>query len=115
MFRAHVLCWIAASILLGHGPAARAADIKPDIVVAADGSGNFQSVQAAIDSIPRRNTERRVIFIKNGTYTEKIRLENSCITLLGEDRAKTRLVWEINDPRNDPNANADRKGIASFN
>lgn len=88
---------------------------KPDLIVATDGSGNFSSVQAAIDSIPRGNTERRVIFIRNGTYTEHIRLERSFVTLLGEDRAGTRLVWEINDRRKDPNANADGKGIASFN
>jgi len=87
----------------------------PDLTVAPDGSGDFTSVQAAIDSIPRDNTERKIIFIKNGTYTEKLRIERSFVTLLGEDRAKTRLVWEINDPRNDPEANADRKGIASFN
>ncbi len=28
---------------------------------------------------------------------------------------KTRIVWEINDPRNEPNGNADHKGTASFN
>jgi pectinesterase len=89
--------------------------IKPDITVAQDGTGNFPSVQAAIDSIPKGNTERKIIFIKNGTYNEHIRLENSFLTLLGEDRTKTRIVWEINDRRNDPNANVDRKGIASFN
>lgn len=88
---------------------------KPDITVAPDGSGDFSSVQAAIDSIPKENTERTIVFIKNGTYTEKLRIERSFVTLLGEDRARTRLVWEINDPRNDPKANADGRGIASFN
>ncbi len=42
--------------------------LSPDITVAADGSGDFKSVQAAIDSIPKTNTERKIIFIKNGTY-----------------------------------------------
>ncbi len=88
---------------------------KPDLVVAQDGTGNFKSVQAAIDSIPKSNTERVVIFIRNGTYNEHLRIEHSFLTLVGEDRKKTRLVWEINDPRRDPQANADRKGIASFN
>jgi pectinesterase len=100
-------------------PAARSAAgwsrIKPDIVVAQDGTGTFSSVQAAIDSIPANNRERTIILIKNGTYNEHVRVENSFLTLLGEDRAKTRIVWEINDPRNEPNGNADRKGIASFN
>src|SRR3954467_6401012 len=91
------------------------AALKPDLVVAQDGSGNFTSVQAAVDSLPKDNAERMIIFIRNGTYREHLRIERSFVTLLGEDRLKTRLEWEINDRRNDPNANADGKGTASFN
>lgn len=89
--------------------------LRPDIVVAQDGSGQFRSVQEAIDSVPSANTERTLIWIKNGTYNEHLQVERSFITLRGEDREKTRLLFEINDPRYDPQANADRKGIASFN
>ena len=96
-------------------PVAAASRLKPDLVVASDGSGDFQTVQAALDSVPTGNTERTVILVRNGTYNEHIRLERSFVTLLGEDRTKTRLVWEINDRRNDPNANSDHKGTASFN
>ena len=78
-------------------------------------------MQAALGSISKGNTERKIVLIKSGTYGEHIRLENSFLTLLGEDRLKTRIVWktrivcEINQRRDDPNANADRKGGASFN
>ena len=89
--------------------------IAPDLVVAADGSGDFTSVQAAIDSLPRDNAQRVIIFLRNGTYREHLRLDRSFVTLLGEDRRATRIVWEINDPRHDPAANADGKGIATFN
>lgn len=107
----------AAALILLMNVSARAVPARtaPDLVVAQDGSGDFLSVQAALDSIPKGNTERKIVFIKNGTYREHIRLENSCLTLSGEDRLKTRVVWEINDRRYDPNANADRKGGASFN
>lgn len=115
MLNGRVLFLLAALLSIAAAHASPWATLKPDLVVAADGTGEFRSVQAAIDAIPARNTERRVIFIRNGTYNEKIRLVNSFVTLRGEDRFKTRLVWEINDPRNDPNANADRRGIASFN
>ncbi len=67
---------------------------KP-VVVAADGSGQFRTVQAAIDSIPAGNAQRRVIFIKNGTYQEQLRLEKAFVTLRGEDRKKTRIEFEI--------------------
>lgn len=102
---------ISASV----GLASVAPPIRPDIVVARDGSGAFSSVQSAVDSVPRDNHERIIIFIKKGTYQEHLRIDRSFVTLLGEDRLGTRLVWEINDPRKDSNGNADRKGIASFN
>jgi pectinesterase len=89
--------------------------VKPDITVAQDGSGDFKSLQAAIDSIPKDNRERKVIFIRNGFYNEHIRIENSFLTLLGEDRKKTRIVWEINDERLRPDQHKDGKGIASLN
>lgn len=108
--QAVAFCLVISALALG-----APVPFKPDITVAPDGSGDFSSVQAAVDSIPPDNTERKIILIKNGTYTEKLRIERSFVTLLGEDRARTRLVWEINDPRNDPRANADGKGIASFN
>ena len=89
--------------------------LAPDLVVAADGSGDFTSVQAAFESIPRDNAQRVVIFLRNGTYREHLRLDRSFVTLVGEDRFKTRVVYEVNDRRYDPAANADGRGIATFN
>jgi PelA/Pel-15E family pectate lyase len=59
------------------------------ITVAADGSGNFKSIQDAINSLPADAKEQRVIFIKNGTYNEKIFIDKDLITLKGEDPEKT--------------------------
>ncbi|MDQ8180711.1 pectinesterase family protein [Pelagicoccus sp. SDUM812005] len=55
-------------------------------VVAADGSGEFASVQEAIDACPRNRTARFVIFIKPGTYKEKIRIpaDKTMLKLVGE-------------------------------
>src|SRR5262245_39114492 len=39
---------------------------EKSITVAADGSADFKTVQGAIDSIPTKNAERRVILIKPG-------------------------------------------------
>jgi len=66
---------------------------RPDIVVAADGSGDFTTIQAAIQSIPDTNQERVVVFVKNGTYHEKIRVDASFVTLRGESRAATRIEF----------------------
>jgi pectinesterase len=90
--------------------------IKPDIVVAKDGSGDFTKVEAAINSVSKGNKERKIIYIKNGVYNEHIRMEGrSFVTLLGEDRYKTKILFKIEDPRNDKTHHNDGKGIATFN
>ncbi len=43
-----------------------------DITVAPQGRAQFQSIQAAVDSVPEGNRERVVIHIKNGTYREQV-------------------------------------------
>jgi pectinesterase len=64
---------------------------RPDIVVAADGSGDFATVQAALDAIPQNNAAPKVIFIKRGRYPARIRITTNFVTLLGEDRSQTRI------------------------
>lgn len=89
---------------------------KPDLTVAADGSGDFKSLQAAVASIPRYNHERRVVLIKNGVYAEKIRMDSSFITLRGESRQKTRLEFaqtEEENPTNKPDASG--RGALNLN
>jgi pectinesterase len=66
---------------------------KPDLIVAADGSGDFKTIQAAVASIPKTSTERMVVFIKNGTYHEKIRVDASFVTLRGQSRKGTRIEF----------------------
>jgi pectinesterase len=44
------------------------------IVVAADGSGQFRTVQQAVDHVPENNTQRVVIRIKPGVYREQVRV-----------------------------------------
>ena len=63
------------------------------IVVAQDGSGDFSLIQDAIESAPLAGEMRTVIFVKNGTYTEKIFIEKNNIALLGEDVDKTKIVF----------------------
>jgi pectinesterase len=66
-----------------------------EIVVARDGSGDFTSVQAAIDSVPAGNTRAVVIHIKPGAYTENITVpkEKPLITMRGDDAARTVLTF----------------------
>src|SRR4051794_15531561 len=65
------------------------------ITVASDGSGQFKSVQAAIDSVPANNKERTVTQSKPGTYKERIVVpkDKPMITFRGEDASKTILTY----------------------
>lgn len=70
--------------------------IIPDFVVAKDGSGDFTTVQEAINAVPDLRKNRTTIFIKAGTYKEKLILSASKtnITFIGEDREKTILTYD---------------------
>ena len=65
------------------------------ITVAQDGSGNYTSVQAALNAVPPNNKTPFVIYIRNGIYKEKLLLDSikKFITLIGEDKFKTILTY----------------------
>jgi pectinesterase len=66
---------------------------RANIIVAQDGSGQFKTIQDAINSVPANNKNNVVILIRNGVYREKLFIEKSFITLVGEDRDSTRIVY----------------------
>jgi pectinesterase len=66
---------------------------RPDIVVAADGSGEFKTIQEAVNTIPRDNRQRTIIFIKDGVYHEKVRIDPDFVTLRGQSREGTRIEF----------------------
>ena len=67
--------------------------IKPDMVVAGDGSGDFKTIQEAINAVPRDNHQRQIIFIKDGLYHEKVRIDPGFITLRGQSRQGARIEF----------------------
>ena len=71
-------------------------DEDHDYVVAADGSGDFRTVQESIDAIPDFRKNETKIFIKNGIYKEKLILPASKtnVTFIGEDKGKTILTYD---------------------
>ncbi len=90
--------------------AAPAADFGK-IVVAADGTGDFATVQAALDFIPPNNTRPVTIFIRKGVYNEIVNFANkSNLTLLGEDRMGTVIAYP-----NNPRLNANRSVLQANN
>lgn len=72
------------------------AQIKYDMVVAADGSGNYKTVQAAFDAVPKNSNVRTVIYIKNGTYKENLTLasDRKNVTIIGQNRDNVKLTYD---------------------
>ncbi len=70
-----------------------------NLVVAADGSGQFKTVQQAIMVVPAGSADNPVfIRVKPGTYKELIYVqhEKRFFHLVGEDAAKTVLTYDLN-------------------
>lgn len=80
------------------------------IVVAADGSGQFRSIQEAINSLPDSSAKQRIIFIKNGTYREKIFIAKHNILLKGEKNNSFGKSWAQLNPQSSTSNNNIPKG-----
>ncbi|MBM3842248.1 MAG: hypothetical protein FJ397_03110 [Verrucomicrobia bacterium] len=78
------------------------------VTVAADGSGDFATVQGAIGWVPAGNTVPRVISIRAGVYEELVYLgsRQPFVTLRGEDRAGTVITYANNQNLNPGNNRA---------
>ena len=69
-----------------------------DAVVAADGTGDYTTVQEAIDNAPTGRTHPYLIFVKNGVYDGLVRIpeDKPFIHLIGQDRDRTIIQYKIN-------------------
>lgn len=79
-------------------------------VVAADGTGDFNTVQGALDWVPDHPAHRVTIFIRNGTYEEIVFFRNkSNLTIRGEDRDKVQVGYANNSGFNPPQPGPNRR------
>ena len=90
---------------------------QKEIVVSQDGTGNFKTIQEAINSLPAKSKTQRVISIKKGTYSEKIFIDKDFVTLKGEDPINTIIAislardeWRCNNPDDYGTATINLKG-----
>ncbi len=72
-----------------------------NIVIAADGSGDFNTVQGAIDFVPAANITPRTLNIRNGVYQEIVYVnQKNNLTFIGQDRNQTIITYPNNDSLN---------------
>jgi hypothetical protein len=80
------------------------------VVVAADGSGDFNTVQGAVDFVPGNPSKRVTIFIKNGAYEEIVFFRDKAnLTFRGEDRDKVEVGYSNNSGFNPPQPGPNRR------
>lgn len=65
------------------------------IIVAQDGTGNYRSVQEALDAVPAGNSKPVTVFVRKGIYKERIIVDarKNFINLIGEDKESTILTF----------------------
>lgn len=83
-------------VLAGSLTTLRGAQPKFDFTVAADGSGDFTTVQAAINAVPDMRAARTYIHIKPGVYKEKLTLpaNKTNISFVGDEVTGTILTYD---------------------
>jgi len=68
------------------------------VTVRADGRGDFNTVQGAIDFVPDHSTRRVTIVVRKGVYQEIVYFRNKDnVTFLGEDREQTIVRYANNE------------------
>jgi pectinesterase len=84
-----LLAGLGCAALAGHAQA------SGPLVVAADGSGQFRTVQAAIDAAPNQAGKPVIIQLKPGTYHEKVTVPalKTHLVLRGTDAASTVIIF----------------------
>ncbi len=72
------------------------AQVDYEMTVAKDGSGDFTSIQEAINATKAFPDKPVIIHIKKGEYKEKVRVYswNTKLTLRGEDRDETIITYD---------------------
>ncbi|QHN77069.1 Pectinesterase [Arachis hypogaea] len=73
-------------------------NVRPNVVVAKDGSGQFKTVLEAINSYPKNFTGRYIIYVKAGVYDEYITVDKKFKNLFiyGDGNTKTIITGRKN-------------------
>ena len=76
----------------------QSSSVTPDVVVAADGSGNYKTVSAAVAAAPKKSSKRYIIRIKAGVYRENVDVpkDKTNIMFLGDGRKTTIITASRN-------------------
>jgi pectinesterase len=94
---------LGAVVVLAAAAGARAEEAK-ELVVAADGSGQFRTVQDAVDAAPEGATSPVIIRLKPGRHEGRVNVpvKKTFLTIRGEDPATTVITFSLGAPDKKP-------------
>lgn len=72
--------------------------IKPNVIVAQDGSGMVKTVTDALNLVPANNLKPFIIYIKEGVYQEYVHVSHNMthVVMIGDGGDKTRITGNKN-------------------
>nr|CAD1833261.1 unnamed protein product [Ananas comosus var. bracteatus] len=92
--------WVSAGKrrLLQAGPP----QLKPNVTVAQDGSGDFKTIMEALATVPKKSEEAFVIYVKEGVYSEYVTVDRDLtnVVMYGDGPMKTRVTGNRNFRQN---------------
>ncbi|CAA0842161.1 Pectinesterase 2 [Striga hermonthica] len=73
-----------------------ALEVTPNVTVAADGSGDYVTIQEAVERAPRNSDERYVVRIKRGVYQENVTIPKywKNMMFVGDGEGKTVITGD---------------------
>ncbi|KAJ4840771.1 hypothetical protein Tsubulata_021338 [Turnera subulata] len=73
-------------------------DVKANVVVAQDGSGNYKTLKEAVAAAPDNSNSRYVIYVKKGKYKENVEIgkKKKNVMLVGDGMDATIITGSLN-------------------
>lgn len=80
------------------GAGAGGGEVPADVLVAADGSGDYATIGEAVAAAPSKSGERFVIYVKEGVYEENVEIgsKKRNLMLVGDGVGKTVVTGDRN-------------------
>ncbi|KAK4396793.1 Pectinesterase 3 [Sesamum angolense] len=86
---------------------AEVVNLRPNLTVAKDGTGDYQTISEAVNALPKRSNDRFLIYVKEGEYEEQVVVDSDSwnVMIYGDGMNKTIVSGSLN--------HAD--GVATYN